>query len=110
MSNPIVILVKPTKEFKFIPNMLVIKLKQPDIYNKEALAEYELFDSKLDNTGHVSRDWKDTGTVTIPLSALQSASSGGALNIPVINAILAGFNLEVDLEAIAAQQAQSEQV
>lgn len=92
--------VKPTKDFIYVPDSLMIRLLNPDPVTKVTNTYFELTQSTpLDTTKYTSRDWIDRGTTNIPSAVLDSAyNTDGSINPEVINMVLSAFNLELDME------------
>ena len=89
--------VKTTKDFVFNPTLLIITPAETNLQTGDVKVTYDLREeTPLDATKYELRNWVDSGIVTLPLAVIAQAMSEGNLNIPLVNQILAAFNLEVD--------------
>lgn len=90
--------VRPSKQFAFIPDELIIRTISTDIAAGKATVYYELRETTLDNSRYISREWVDKGNVEVPLALLAGATdANGNLNPAVINQFLAAFNLSLNV-------------
>lgn len=94
--------------FLFNPTELMVRVIGQNVPAKETFAYFELKDGSLDNSRYINREWVDKGNVNLPSTAFVAAfKEDGSINVPVMNAVLAAFNLQVDEEAISkAKEAQ----
>lgn len=92
--------VKFTNPVQWVPNTLIVNVSSTDIENSLCTTNFELYkDEPLNTDKYISRNWKDTGSVSIPLSTIAAIRNlDGSLNSEAINFVLAGFGLEIDNE------------
>jgi hypothetical protein len=97
--SDLILKVKPTKQFVFTPDKLIVRTLSANIPAGTSVNYFELSDSTLDNSRYISREWVDKGNVEIPLNLLVSAvNPDGTINVEIANQFLAVFNLEIDTE------------
>jgi hypothetical protein len=96
-----------TRPFYFKPALLIATPGEIDLVAKTVVVAYRLTENTpLDTTKYLMRNWADAGTVLLPLNLMsQAVNEQGALYVPVLNIILAGFSLEVDTADTSAQYA-----
>lgn len=95
--SDLILKVKPTKQFVFTPDKLLIRTLSADIPAGNSVNYFELTESTLDNSRYISREWVDKGNVQLPIEALVNVRNpDGTINIEVANQFLAAFNLEID--------------
>ena len=90
--------IKFSNPVEWVPNTLIVNVGQTDLDNGICYTNFELFnDEPLNTAKYVSRNWKDSGVVSIPLNVVAGIKNpDGSLDTTAINNVLAVFGLEID--------------